>query len=188
MVKERFLNYTDAIVAIIATIMILELPIPKNASLSALKLAMLPFFAYLLSFLVIWVVWFNHHGLFNSVRKINARVYWYNGLWIFTMSLFPFFTAWVGRYPDKVLPEFSYLSLILLWSISFTLMETELIREKENRLNANDHNRYPRKGYYLIILTGFGVVWFYPVYVLLTILIFLILSIRRQVGPRVVVH
>jgi uncharacterized membrane protein len=162
--------------------MILELPIPRNASLSALKLTMLPFFAYSLSSLVIWVVWFNHHGLFNSVRKINARVYWYNELWIVTMSLF------VGRYPDKVLPEFSYLSLTLLWSISFTLMETELIREKENWLNANDHNRYPRKGCYLIILTGFGVAWFYPIYVLLTTLIFLILSIRRQVGPRVVVH
>ncbi|MDR0297075.1 MAG: TMEM175 family protein, partial [Streptococcaceae bacterium] len=79
MTKERFLNYTDAIVAIIATIMVLELPIPKEVSFSALREAASPFFAYFLSFTVIWIVWFNHHGLFSKVKKVNGKVYWYNG-------------------------------------------------------------------------------------------------------------
>lgn len=65
MTKGRFLAFVDAIIAIIATIMVLDLPIPKEPTLSALTESALPLFAYFLSFFMIWSVWYNHHSLFR---------------------------------------------------------------------------------------------------------------------------
>jgi uncharacterized membrane protein len=179
MTKERFLNYTDAIVAIIATIMVLELPIPKTADLAGLQQALTPFLAYLLSFATIWAVWFNHHSLFREVKIINARVYWYDGAWVFTMSLFPFATAWVGRFPNQVLPEFLYLLVVFLWSIFFRAMELEISKQNKHIKNRTRFGTRIRRMTYFIMLSGFVIVWFFPMYVLFTVVLFIVIAISQ---------
>lgn len=183
MSKERFLTLVDAIIAIIATIMVLDLPRPHTASLAALGEIALPFFAYLLSFMMIWSVWYNHHQLFKDVKTINVRIYWWTGLWIFAMSLFPWSTAYVGAEPNEILPELLYLIVIFLWSASYNLTEHELIRE-------NPHIKTivrPYGGRYrlisaFVLLSSFVVVWFYPMYVLLTVLFFAVMALGMQLS------
>lgn len=185
MAKERFLAFTDAIVAIIATIMVLDLPRPKNASLSALTDLGLPFFAYLLSFLMIWSVWFNHHALFREVKTINVRIYWWTGLWIFSMSLFPWVTAFVGSQPSGIIPEFLYLIVITLWSVSYNLTEFELIRENPHIKGlSRPYGGFYRRLSLFVLVSGFVIVWIWPFYVLLTVLFFSIMAIFMQLAPK----
>ena len=181
MSKERFLNYTDAIVAIVATIMVLQLPLPQNATFHALSQEGLPFFAYLLSFAVIWVVWYNHHSLFEAVRKVNVKVYWYNGFWVFTMSLFPVATAWVGRNPNLFLPELFYLLIIFLWSLAFSLMEAELIREGEYARTSVFYSKNRQYFYYVLLGISALVIWFLPIFVLLSVFIFATYGAYEQI-------
>ncbi|MDR0200334.1 MAG: TMEM175 family protein [Streptococcaceae bacterium] len=181
MTKERFLAYTDAIIAIIATLMVLELPRPKGVSLHAIAALGAPFFAYLLSFMMIWNVWYNHHALFKEVKVINARIYWWTGLWIFVMSLFPLVTGYVGNYPNARLPELIYLLILTIWSISFNMTERELVKENPHiALSERDYSGSYRLVTFGILVSSYIIVWFWPVYVMLTVLFLSIMAIFMQ--------
>ncbi|MFC4652267.1 TMEM175 family protein [Lactococcus nasutitermitis] len=183
--KERFLAFTDAIIAIIATIMVLDLPRPTNESAAALSTLGIPIFAYFLSFLMIWNVWYNHHALFKEVKIINARIYWLTGLWILVMSLFPLITGYVGRYPNARIPELLYLIVLTVWAITFNLTEIELIRENPHIVNT----MRPYGGSYRIVtfamlVSGYIVIWFWPAYILVTVLFLSVMAIFMQLRHR----
>ncbi|MCT0017333.1 DUF1211 domain-containing protein [Lactococcus lactis subsp. lactis] len=130
--KERFLTFTDAIIAIIATLMVLEFKRPTELGIAALNVLVLPAVAYTLSFFLIMIVWFNHHQLYQNIEKISKKIFLYNTLWLFVMSFFPFTTGWVGAHLNDFLPEFLYILIVFLWSLVFHLMEHELRRENQN--------------------------------------------------------
>ncbi|MCL2677343.1 MAG: TMEM175 family protein [Streptococcaceae bacterium] len=88
--KERFLAFTDAIIAIIATIMVLELRVPETVSLEALKTLAIPLFAYAISFAQVLNVWYNHHNLFKRAEHLNARIYAYNVFMVIHHESFSF--------------------------------------------------------------------------------------------------
>ena len=98
MEKDRLEAFSDGVIAIIITIMVLELRVPHGSGddLNALKPLMPVFLSYLLSYIYLGIYWSNHHHLLKAVHRINGRVLWSNLLLLFWLSLIPFTTAWVG--------------------------------------------------------------------------------------------
>lgn len=127
--KSRLEAFTDAIVAIAATIMVLELHTPSRPTLAGFLEEIPTFLTYIVSFVLIYLVWYNHHNLFNKATVISTRTYFLNGLWIFWLTLIPFTTRWVGAAPDKTVPELFYTLDLFLWSLSFQLMDHSILRD-----------------------------------------------------------
>src|SRR5882762_8256822 len=97
MEKNRLEAFSDGVLAIIITIMVLELKVPHGVELTALKPLLPVLLSYLLSFIYVGIYWNNHHHLFYSTRKVSGAVLWANLHLLFWLSLFPFTTAWTGE-------------------------------------------------------------------------------------------
>ena len=124
--KARVEAITDGIIAIAATIMVLELGLPATNDLSGLIELRLTFLAYVTSFFMIYIVWSMHHDLFKKAAVISKRAFVINGVWIFMLTLVPFSTKWVGSAPDAFLPEFLYPLNLLLWSGAFQWLDHQI--------------------------------------------------------------
>lgn len=140
MEKSRLESFTDAVIAIIMTILVLELKIPSNNGISALWAMKEHFLVYALSFFLLAIYWVNHHHLMNMVTKVNGRILWTNIIMLFWMSLIPFVTAWVGTYTTSLVPSLSYGIIFLLTNISYWWLNNELI--KGNGKNSKVYNVY----------------------------------------------
>lgn len=103
--KGRVEAFTDAVVAIILTIMVLEFKTPETAKWTGIIHQLPYFFAYIVSFLFVGVAWYNHHYMFALALRISKKVYWINNLWLFSMSLLPVATGWVGKFPQATGPS-----------------------------------------------------------------------------------
>ncbi|HEY9630996.1 MAG TPA: TMEM175 family protein [Coleofasciculaceae cyanobacterium] len=97
MVKGRLEAFSDGVIAIIITIMVLELKIPHESDLAALRPLIPIFLSYVLSFVHVGIYWNNHHHLFQAVRHVNGSTLWANLDLLFWLSLLPFVTAWMGE-------------------------------------------------------------------------------------------
>ncbi|MCT2908700.1 DUF1211 domain-containing protein [Schleiferilactobacillus harbinensis] len=134
MPKQRMEAFTDAIFAIIITVIVLELHAPASGKFSALWSLRHTFAIYLASFLILAVYWNNHHHLFQIVRSIDGVVLWANTIFILFISLFPFATAWVGdNHVDSVAPEMLFGTVMLLMdAMFFVLVRTLIHADGEN--------------------------------------------------------
>src|SRR5882757_10199025 len=101
MEKNRLEAFSDGVIAIIITIMVLELKAPHAAELARLKELLPVFLSYVLSFVYVGIYWNNHHHLFQSTKKVTGGILWANLHLLFWLSLFPFSTAWAGKNHDK---------------------------------------------------------------------------------------
>ena len=129
MEKNRLEAFSDGVLAIIITIMILELKQPAGDGLKDF-LALAPtLLAYLLSFVFIAIYWINHHHIFHDAEQINVKILWCNIAWLFSMSFIPFATAWVGTYPRSPVPLSLYFADMSLASILFHLMYYFIFKE-----------------------------------------------------------
>jgi len=124
--KARVEAFTDAVVAIVMTIMVLEFEVPSEPTFKALAANSSYLIAYLISFLFIGVAWYNHHYMLTLTKRVTKRVYWLNNLWILTMSLLPVSTAWAGKFINQPQPELFYFIIFLLWSIAYILLTRAL--------------------------------------------------------------
>lgn len=95
--KGRLEAFSDGVIAIIITIMVLEIKVPHDASLEALVKLGPVFLSYVLSFIYVGIYWNNHHHLFQAVKKVNGRVLWANLFLLFWLSLIPFASGWMGE-------------------------------------------------------------------------------------------
>src|SRR5262245_44080404 len=95
--KGRLEAFSDGVIAVVITIMVLELHAPHEASLTALGEVAHPFLAYVLSFIYIAIYWNNHHHMFKAVERVDGRVLWANNFLLFCLSLVPFVTNWLGE-------------------------------------------------------------------------------------------
>ena len=95
--KGRIEAFSDGVIAIIITIMVLEMKVPHGANFSDLKPILPVFFSYALSFVYVGIYWNNHHHLFQAVKQVNGPVLWANLHLLFWLSLFPFVTGWLGE-------------------------------------------------------------------------------------------
>ena len=136
--KTRLEAFSDAVIAIIMTIMVLELKIPHGADLEALKPLLPIFLAYVLSFIYLGIYWNNHHHMLQATRKVNGKVLWANLLLLFWLSMIPFATAWMGENHFEPLPTALYGVVLILCAISYTILQSKLTKHSdgENELLA----------------------------------------------------
>lgn len=126
--KGRLEAFTDAVIAIILTIMVLELKVPHDTSFQALKALLPVFLSYVLSFLYIGIYWNNHHHLWQAVRQVNGRILWANLHLMFWLSLVPFATGWMGENHFAALPVALYGFVLLMAAVAYYIMTIVLIR------------------------------------------------------------
>ena len=127
MSKGRLEAFSDGVLAIIITIMVLELRPPHDAGLSALR-PLLPIFAsYLLSSVLLGVYWSNHHHLLQAVARVDGRVLWANLHLLFWLSLTPFVTAWMGENEFAAGPVALYGAVLLLAGVAYLILTRALI-------------------------------------------------------------
>ncbi|AVI94409.1 Potassium channel [Oenococcus oeni] len=124
--KSRVEAYTDAVVAIIITIMILEFKVPNSAKWKGITQQFPYFFAYIISFIFIGVAWYNHHYMFALAIRISKKVYWVNNFWLFSMSLLPIATGWVGKFPNFRNPEYLYFLVFIFWSLTYLWLSNSI--------------------------------------------------------------
>lgn len=132
--KGRLEAFSDAVIAIILTVMVLEFPKPHSADLSALWPMRGTFIGYLLSFVYLAIYWNNHHHMFQAVRKVDGSVLWANMHLLFWLSLVPFVTDWLGRSGVTVqamalnAPVAAYGFILIMASIAYYILERTLIK------------------------------------------------------------
>jgi len=120
--KNRTEAFSDGVIAIIITIMVLELHAPASSSLAAIADAGPALARYLLSFVYVGIYWVNHHALLDRVRRIDASALWANLHLLFWMSLIPYVTAWAGQYPMDPVPVALYGVILMNCALAFTLL------------------------------------------------------------------
>jgi len=121
--KGRIAALSDGIVAIAATIMALELAVPEVLSMESLRGQFPTFFAYFVSFTLIYLGWRSHHNAFQKAERINSAVFLTNGLWLLLVSLIPFATGLIGRHPDSSIAAVVYVLVVGSWTLSFQFLD-----------------------------------------------------------------
>jgi len=130
--KERLLAFTDGVLAIVITIMVLELKAPHEATFEALS-EMLPIFlSYVLSFIYIGIYWNNHHHMFQLVERVNGAMLWANLALLFTLSIIPFTTAWMDETHAATAPVALYGVTLLLPGIAYYILQIVTIRAQSD--------------------------------------------------------
>src|SRR2546425_8945317 len=126
--KTRLEAFSDGVVAILITIMVLELRLPAGADWAALRSLAPTFSAYVLSFVYLGIYWNNHHHMFHVVDRINGKIMWANLHLLFWLSLTPFVTGWMGENHFAPLPTAAYGAVMLLAAIAYTILQATIIR------------------------------------------------------------
>ena len=125
--KGRLEAFSDGVMAIIITIMVLELSPPEEGSLAALLPLLPKFLSYILSFIFLGIYWNNHHHLWQVVERVNGRVLWANLHLLFWLSLIPFATGWMGESSFAVIPVALYGAILWMCAIAYYIMVRTLL-------------------------------------------------------------
>ena len=128
MKSGRLEAFSDGVLAIIITIMVLEMKAPEEPSLEALIPILPVFISYLISFIYLGIYWNNHHHMLQITEKVNGSVLWANLHLLFWLSLVPFVTSWVGENHLTAIPIVSYGSILLMSSIAYRILQITLMR------------------------------------------------------------
>src|SRR5437588_9402157 len=129
MEKNRIEAFSDGVLAIIITIMVLEMKVPHGSDWAALKPVLPVFLSYVLSFVYLGIYWNNHHHLLKACFRINGGILWANLHLLFWLSLFPFVTGWMGENHFASLPSAMYGAVLLLAAIAYYILQTLIVTE-----------------------------------------------------------
>ena len=127
MTSSRLETFSDGVIAIIITIMVLEMKVPHGDDFAALKPLLPVFLNYVLSFLYVGIYWNNHHHLFQSTIHVSARILWANLHLLFWLSLFPFATSWVGENHLRPTPTAMYGVILLMAAVAYYTLQLAII-------------------------------------------------------------
>ena len=130
MSTSRMEAFSDGVVAILITIMVLELHAPESVSWQALRPILPIFLAYVLSFVFIGIYWANHHHMLQLADRVNGGILWANLHLLFWLSLIPFATSWMGEHPRAIAPTALYGTVLLCSGAAYTILQHALIREQ----------------------------------------------------------
>jgi uncharacterized membrane protein len=126
--KNRLEAFSDGVLAIIITIMILEIKAPEESSFESLKPLIPALLSYILSFAYIGIYWNNHHHMFQVVKKINGSILWSNMFLLFWLSLIPFSTSWIGEHRFAGVPMSVYGFILFMAAISYNILQSKIIK------------------------------------------------------------
>jgi uncharacterized membrane protein len=125
--KTRLEAFSDGVIAIIITIMVLELKVPHGSSFSDLKPLLAVFLSYVLSFANVGIYWNNHHHLLHTVKRVSGSMLWANLHLLFWLSLMPFTTAWMGENHFESTPTALYGFVLLMCGVAYTILQRKII-------------------------------------------------------------
>ncbi|MRW84430.1 DUF1211 domain-containing protein [Pseudoduganella sp. FT26W] len=178
--KGRLEAFSDGVIAIIITIMVLELKVPHGADWAALAEILPVFCSYVLSFIYVGIFWNNHHHLLHASTVVDGRVLWANLHLLFWLSLVPFTTGWMGENQFAPLPVALYGAMLFMSAIAYTMLEKALIVCNPSDAVVTMALTKERKGiasavmYLLAVPAAFLHVWLsFILYILVAILWFL---------------
>jgi len=130
MEKNRLEAFSDGVIAIIITIMVLELKVPHTPGLAELKPLLPVLLSYVLSFIYVGIYWNNHHHLFHSTQKVTGGILWANLHLLFWLSLFPFTTGWMGENHLASTPTAVYGFVLLMAAIAYYALQRTIINQQ----------------------------------------------------------
>jgi uncharacterized membrane protein len=130
MTKVRMEMFSDAVLAIIITIMVLEIKVPHGAELAALRPLIPVFLSYALSFLYLGIYWNNHHHMLYVAHRVNGAILWANLHLLFWLSLVPFVTSWMGENHLAPAPTAAYGVILLMAGIAYLLLQQAILRQE----------------------------------------------------------
>jgi uncharacterized membrane protein len=135
--KSRLEAFSDGVIAIIITIMVLQLNVPKGKDLQSLKPIVPIFISYVLSFVYLGIYWNNHHHMIHTVKYVSGGILWANLHLLFWLSLIPFVTRWIGDTNFAPIPMALYGTILLMAAIAYFLLQTLILRKhgKESLLS-----------------------------------------------------
>jgi uncharacterized membrane protein len=128
MTKGRLEAFSDGVIAILITIMVLELKVPHEPTLAALRAASPTFLTYVLSYIYIGIYWNNHHHMLHAASKVNGRILWANLHLLFWLSLIPFVTGWMGENHFAPIPTAAYGLVLLCAGIAYVVLQGAILR------------------------------------------------------------
>jgi len=165
MEKNRLEAFSDGVIAIIITIMVLELKMPATPGLAGLKDLLPVFLSYVLSYIYVGIYWNNHHHLFHATRHVTGGILWANLHLLFWLSLFPFTTAWVGANHLASAPTAVYGFVLMMAGVAYYILEQAIIKQQgpNSLLAAAVGNRWKENVsplcYFAAIPLAFVSVW-----------------------------
>jgi len=179
--KSRLEAFSDGVIAIIITIMVLELKVPHGAGLDALGPLLPVFLSYVLSFVYVGIYWSNHHHLLHTATRVTGSMLWANLHFMFWLSLFPWATAWMGENDFAAMPSAVYGIVLLMAALAWRPLQAQIIRTQgsqsllkkalgsdlKGRLSplmylAGIGASFIRPGLALVFYVGVALVWLVP--------------------------
>lgn len=127
--KERLEAFSDGVIAIIITIMVLEIRTPDSAEISALFPIFHAFISYILSFIYLAIYWNNHHHMLKATERVNGRILWANMHLLFWLSLIPFMTDWMGENHFAPVPTAFYGVVLLMAALAYFILQAAILSE-----------------------------------------------------------
>ena len=181
MTKSRLEAFSDGVLAIIITIMVLELKIPHDTSFAAIGNKLPVFASYLMSFIFVGIYWGNHHHLLHTVHRVNSKIIWANMGLLFFLSLIPFTTGWMGENHFHKNAVALYSINLLFCAIAFTILQAVIFSHYQHSSKLIEaFKKQEKKGKISLTLYCLSVIssFFYPlisgIFILITAVIWLI--------------
>jgi len=160
--KNRLEAFSDGVIAIIITIMVLELKVPHEADFKALIPLWPILMSYVLSFIYVGIYWNNHHHMLHAVEEVSGSILWANLHLLFWLSLIPFVTAWTGENHFETAPTIAYGIVLFMCAMAYSLLVRRLIQHHDKNAALAEAIGDDRKGKMSIVLylVGIAVSWF----------------------------
>ncbi|MDB6148930.1 MAG: hypothetical protein JWQ44_378 [Chthoniobacter sp.] len=164
MEKNRLEAFSDGVLAIIITIMVLELKVPHGSDFAALKPLLPVFLSYVLSFIYIGIYWNNHHHLVKAATRVTAAIMWANLHLLFWLSLLPFVTGWMGENHFTPLPSAIYGAVLLMAAVAYSILQNLIVTEAgaDSRLARSIQRDYKGKLSQVLYTAGAAISFFRP--------------------------
>lgn len=164
MTTNRLEAFSDGVLAIIITIMVLQVNIPEGSSFSDLKPLVPKFLSYIFSFIYVGIYWNNHHHLFQVTSKVNGKVLWGNLNLLFWLSLLPVATNWIGETVFASHPVAVYGFILFMCAVAYHILETSVIRAEgvDSKLAHAIKSGKKEKISTILYLLGIVISFFYP--------------------------
>jgi len=178
--KARLEAFSDGVIAIIITIMVLEMKVPHGDSLESLRPLIPVFLSYVLSFVYVGIYWNNHHHMLHASRKVSGAVLWANLHLLFWLSLFPFATGWMGENHFSSVPSALYGVVLLMAAVAYKVLQQTIIASEgpgsvlKAAVGADWKGKLSPLVYVLAIASTFMVPWLAQALFVLVALLWLI--------------
>lgn len=184
MSSNRLEAFSDAVIAIVITLMVLDIPLPKEFDIGAIVELLRAIIVLFVTFIVIGAQWVRHHNLFSICNEVSAKVLWRNIIYLFFITLFPVFTKWVIENPNQVVPALGYDIIFFLIFMSFHSMQRVIFEgiekgkiEEIKKLRQARSNKFTRMFVALIFLSIIAILGFSFIYPAISIVFFIVLPV-----------